>query len=763
MLANNIIKYRLVLALIWCCLLVVLVPQVPKLKDRVDVSSKVESSQASQVQTILKEEFSGFGGRQVLLIIKNIPDPSEEEGDLLLVDILDHFETLPWVTRVDSPLNLKNANLLHTTDSAIAVLSISDDIPVSTITSELRKITSNIKNDLSSYPDTLFYVTGEQALDYDLKRATSEAVKKSELIALPLVLLLLIWIFGSLTTAMLPVLFGCAAMAMTLGTIAIIAQYSSVSLLAQSITSLLGLALGTDYALLMVARLREELSQGASRDEAVRNIINTAGRTICLSGMAVAIGFGALLIVPVSELRSIGVAGILVTSFSVLLATTLMPSLLLLLGDKLNFGKIRKSFIGTQTNTFWKDWGQWITQRPSLALLTSLTILLLLAYPIRNIQIAIPDQAWLPANKESVIGLKVLEEMGKAGIAHRFTILLKLPDGITALSPDGWAILNNFQSRLVKDPQVEVSVSLPWLIPKQFTLEKIAKNLPEYLGERFLSNDRQRAIFEVVPNSNLKPSELIEYTHILRDIEIEGIAGTGSEIHVGGMAAATTDYLNTMQQWFPVVIVLVVIGTLIALFAGFQSVLIPIKAVILNLLTVAATFGIVQLVFMQGYGSALFGLEAPLDGVFPSTPFLVFCAVFGISMDYEIFLIARVAQAHKQVEDEQQAIAEGITRTAQLITSAALIMFAVFISFTIGDFLPPKILGFSLAVAVLLDATIVRMVLSPALLCIAGKWNWWPRSEIKVFDENRTGTGGFSIRDPTFSDSERNTGNGLGR
>jgi RND superfamily putative drug exporter len=200
----------------------------------------------------------------------------------------------------------------------------------------------------------------------------------------------------------------------------------------------------------------------------------------------------------------------------------------------------------------------------------------------------------------------------------------------------------------------------------------------------------------------------------------------GSRIRVGGLPAFNADYEDAVASRLPEVVVLVVAGTLLALLLGFRSVLLPLKALVLNLLAVAGAFGALVLVFQDGYGASLLGLAAPVDGVFPIVPVLVFCTVFGLSMDYEVFLVARVAEARQSAGDETEALAEGLARTGPVITSAAAIMIAVFASFILGDFVLIKMLGFALAVAVFLDATIIRIAIGPALLRLAGRWNWWP-------------------------------------
>jgi RND superfamily putative drug exporter len=249
-----------------------------------------------------------------------------------------------------------------------------------------------------------------------------------------------------------------------------------------------------------------------------------------------------------------------------------------------------------------------------------------------------------------------------------------------------------------------------------------------------MSGDGQTVLFEIVPAASVKPApgqfprsngELLARDLMSADAAaLTGLAGAG--LRIGGLPALDFEYEQAVMGRFWSVVFLVVGVTGVALFIGFRSVLIAVKALVLNLLSVAAAFGALVLVFQDGYGASLVGLEGPTGGVFALLPVIVFCMVFGLSMDYEVILVARVAEARRSGMDETAAIAEGVARTGRVITSAAAIMVAVFAAFAIGGFLPVKMLGFALSVAVLLDATLVRMVIGPALLRIAGRWNWWP-------------------------------------
>jgi RND superfamily putative drug exporter len=252
-------------------------------------------------------------------------------------------------------------------------------------------------------------------------------------------------------------------------------------------------------------------------------------------------------------------------------------------------------------------------------------------------------------------------------------------------------------------------------------------DVPEPIRTSFLRSDRQATLIELLPTATLSPNERIKWVREVRSSDVAAITGVpGAALRVGGVPALDADYDSVVKERLPRVILGVVLGSLLALLIGLRSFFAAVKAILLNLLSVGASFGALVLVFQEGYGSKLFGLDGPTGNVFPIVPILSFAIVFGLSMDYEVFLVARVLEERRRGLSERSAVIEGLARTAGLITSAAAIMIAVFTAFTIGSFLVIQMLGFTLAVAVFIDATVVRIIVGPALLQLAGDWNWWP-------------------------------------
>jgi RND superfamily putative drug exporter len=349
-----------------------------------------------------------------------------------------------------------------------------------------------------------------------------------------------------------------------------------------------------------------------------------------------------------------------------------------------------------------------------------------LAWQALRLQTNLPAGHWLPRGLESAEALKDLERMRRSAAVQTLRLTLELPANIMAVDDSGWGATAQVARALVADASVARVRSLPGLLaPLSGTLPRdvLLSELPDAVRRSFVSHDGHLAMLEVIPREGMTAAELASLVRRVR-----GMTPDNARLLVGGLPALNVDYEEAVagRRQLTRVVALIVVATLVVLAVGFRSLLVPLKAIILNLLAVAAAFGAVTLVFQDGIGAALLGLDGPLGYVFPAVPVLVFCVVFGLSMDYEVFLVARVREARLTGLDEGAAIADGLTHTARLITSAAAIMVIVFGAFMLGDFLLMKMLGFALAVAVLIDATVMRLAVSPALLALAGRWNWWP-------------------------------------
>src|SRR5271155_3274623 len=698
---------------------------------RLETATRVEGSQAETVREELASRFRSPFVDRVVLVVQGLPPADTEAGGQALEAIVAGLKEQPGVSGVVSYLDLRDSIFLGRGGATFVLVGLtSSDGPVESLVPKLHQLASSLENQLRGrYPAVKLELTGEIPLNFDIRKASANDVRRSEILVIPATLVLLLVAFGSLIAALIPLAVGQLAIATTLAISGFLAQRWHLSILVQNMATMLGLGLGIDYALLMVSRFREAISAGHDGSAASAIAARQAGRTLLISASTVAIGFLALLTVPISEIRSIGVAGFLVTGMSVLLTNTLVPAALVLLGPRIDLGRLPftpklDGHRAARTGNRWRQWGKMIVAHPWLALLVAGTPLLLLAWQVRRLDTSLPRGDWLPAAAESVRAPHTLKRMDREGVVESLRIIVELPSDSIAQSDAGWNVLDHLSKRLSSDPRSERVISITTIAEgNRSSLLNIARDT----RRTFLSSDGRAALIEVVPASSVSVRDQVNWVRDLRKTGALALTGVpGATLLVGGIPALNADYETIIRDRFPSVMALIVGGTLLALLCGFRSVFVALKAIALNLFSVAASFGALVLVFQNGHGSRFLGVPEGTGSVFPLVPIVAFAIVFGLSMDYEVFLVARVLEARRSGLSEMDAIPEGMARTAGLITSAAAIMIVVFAAFTFGDFLVVKMIGFTLAIAVLIDATLVRIVIGPALLRIAGDWNWWP-------------------------------------
>src|ERR1700727_2839866 len=698
---------------------------------RLETATRVEGSQAEIVRDELATRFHSPFVDQVVLVIQGLPPGGSEQGGQALETIVTGLRDHPGVSGVVSYLDSRDPIFLGRGGGTFVLVGLmSTDGPVESLVPKLHQLASSLENQLRGrYPAVNLELTGEIPLNFDIRKASADDVRRGESLVIPATLALLLVAFGSLMAALIPLAVGQLAIATTLAITGLLAQHWHLSILVQNLATMLGLGLGIDYALLMVSRFREAISAGHDGPAASILAARQAGRTLLISAATVAIGFLALLTAPISEIRSIGIAGFLVAGMSVLLTNTLVPTLLALLGPRINLGRLPftpklDAQRAARTGKRWRQWGKVIVAHPWLALFVAGTPLLLLAWQVTRLDTSLPRGDWLPQAAESVHALHTLERMDRGGVVESLRVIVELPTDSIAQTDAGWNAIDSLSKRLATDPRCDRVISITTLAEgKRSSLTDLSRET----RRTFLSSDGRAALLEVLPTSSVSLRQQVNWVRELRKTGAPAFTGVpGAALLVGGIPALNADYETIIRSHFPPVMELVVGGTLFALLCGFRSVFAAVKAIALNLFSVAAAFGALVVVIQDGHGSKFLGVPAGTGSVFPLVPIVAFAIVFGLSMDYEVFLVARVLEARRNGLSEMDAIPEGMARTAGLITSAAAIMIVVFAAFTFGNFLVVKMIGFTLAVAVLIDATLVRIVIGPALLRIAGDWNWWP-------------------------------------
>ena len=712
-----------------------LLPFSYKVERRLETAVHIKGGESEKVDQELAQRFQSPYAHRLVLVISGIPNPDSAESADTMGFLTSSLRSVPGVSGAVSSVDWPDPLFTGNNGGALIIVGLDphnrnfeDLIPV------LREKAQWMEGQLrSQYPNIKLEITGETPLTFDLRKVSADDVRHAEERAMPITLLLLLLAFGSLVAALLPLGIGVLSISMALGAAALLAHYLHLSILVQNLATMLGLGLGIDYALLMVSRFREALAEGCDPGCAADVAAGQAGKTLIVSATTVAIGFSALVTVPISELRSIGIVGLLVTVLSVMLCTFILPWVLGLVGHHINAARVPlpgRKFKTPESlcaaSERWERWGSIVTRWPWAALLLVGVPLLLLAYQGRKISPGIPDHNSLPEAAESVRALHTLQRMGRSGIVQSLRVIVELPPQSPALSPEGWQAITRLTKHFQSDPRAEEVLSLPTLTGMSDTTDAV-NDVPAPIRNSFLSGDGHATLLELLPTSTLSSNAQIRWVREVRSSDVAAITGVpGVVLRVGGVPALDADYDSVVKERLPKVVLGVLLGSLLALLIGLRSLFAAVKAILLNLLSVGASFGALVVVFQEGHGGRLFGLDGPTGSVYPIVPILSFAIVFGLSMDYEVFLVARVLEERRRGLSERSSVIEGMARTAGLITSAAAIMIAVFIAFTVGSFLVVQMLGFTLAVAVFIDATAVRTVVGPALLHLAGDWNWWP-------------------------------------
>ena len=602
-------------------------------------------------------------------------------------------------------------------------------------------------------PDGLTaYITGDPAVYQALETVSASDLRRAETYALPFALIVLVIVFGSVVAAALPVIGGGLAVTVTLGVLYILAQRLSLSIFTMNVASLLGLAVGIDYSLFIVGRFREELAHGATVAEAVETTVAHAGRAIFFSGIAVMVGLSGLLMFSYMSLRSIGLGGAIVVLFSVLSALTLLPAVLGLLGSRVN--SLRIFGRGGTESRFWRAWSNWVMDHPVVVLIGTIIVIALFAGPIVRIRTNVPTATSLPTSQEARQGYDILQARFDRGTLNPIQMLVTWQGAGAAAQPTApqhLAALYDYGRQLAALPDVAGVTSIvnrPGLASAQAV---------QAFWDLVQSTQSDGAISSRTPRASLSPGRLRRRQGAARlddrarhrpvpgsaeerperrsrpgalAGDQEPAAAAGYAVHVAGLSAGTHDFLSAIYSRFPWVILFVVCVTYVVLLLLLRSAWLPLKAVLVNSLSIMASFGALVFVFQQGHLSGVLNF-VPEGYVDATLPVIMFCCLFGVSMDYEVFLLTRMREAWLETHDNRQAVGFGLERTGRIITSAALIIVIVAGSFATTSILITKAIGVGLAVAIALDATIIRILLVPATMRLVGSINWWLPSTLQ--------------------------------
>ena len=739
--ATFLVRWRGWVIAAWAALALLFAPRASRVQQVLALrGGGNEATEAARATDLLKQAFPSPFADYVAIVVHGPVRWTNQRFERVLDTLKAVAERQSYVSQIISVRSIGESSFVspdRRTTFLIAALTpeFTSDISKSVVP-DLR---AAIRDAMARAPGADGFdvmVTGFPALDHDVRTISAEDSERGERRVLPLTLVVLIVAFGALVAAMVPIVVGVLAITIALGLVTIAARYVPMSVFVLNITTMVGLGVGIDYSLLVVTRFREELNRGLSSVDAAVRTVETAGLAVITSGLTVVVGFAALLTTPLSDTRSVGVGGLFVVLVAVLLATTFLPAVLAVLGRNIDRPKwLARPLATFHAPTGWERWARWLGHRPWRAVAAGGSAVVLLAFPATQIRLGLPATNWFPPESESGRGLAALRAMGASGVIQPIRVVVQLPEGEHAPTGRWLSGLKALTDSIRKDPRVREVRGVASVRPHMSTLQLLffysdpaaARQKYAKFFDAYLSTDERTTLLDVIPADTVSLAGMMDVARHVRAVVHRGVRGLGgAEILVGGFAASNVDTQHELLRRFPETMGLVLGITAIMLFAAFRSVLVPLKAVLLNCLSVGAAFGLTVLVFQHGYGGRLFGLEGPTEAIWAVVPVLVFAIVFGLSMDYEVFLLTRVKEVFDKTGRNDHATMEGLSATASTITSAAAIMILVFGTFAFARVLAVQLVGFGLAAAVLLDATLIRMVLVPAIMHIAGRWNWWP-------------------------------------
>src|SRR5436190_7107099 len=607
------------------------------------------------------------------------------------------------------------------------------------------KLLPELEHLLRPVADLKTSIGGGPVFYEDIQAVSERDLRRAEFLAIPFAIIALLLVFRSVVAAILPALVGGGAVAVSLALVFGLGQITTLSIFVLNITTLFGLGLGVDYSLFMVSRFREELAHGRNVEEAVAITVATAGRAVIFSGLTVSIGLAGLIFFRINFLRSVGMAGVMVVLLAVLAAITLLPPSLSIIGTRINAFPVRlprlwRRTSGAATSTlspspaaplandhhgFWYQLSHVVMRYPLQVFVPVFILLIALGLPFLGVRFSAPDASILPPDVPSRAAFDLLAK--RFNDRETTPILLAVQTPGDVLTTTNIRNLYNYVRRIQADPRVARVDSIVSADPR-YTLEQyeLVYTHPQQISDPYLSAFLKPS---VSGNTTMilvisKYGMLDQRSQALVQTIRNTTPGNGITTLVDGSTAGDMDYVTSLYTDFPIAVVIVAITTYIVLLFLFRSLILPLKAILMNTLSILASYGALVVIFQNGFLHQLLGFT-PLGFVEASGPILLFFALFGLSMDYEVFLLSRVQEAFWQTGDNTRAVALGLQRSGAIITSAAVIVIVVSACFATADMILVKALGLGMALAVALDATFVRALLVPATMRLLGNLNWW--------------------------------------
>jgi putative drug exporter of the RND superfamily len=722
----------------WLLALLAALPLAPQLPGALSAGGfTTDDLEASRARIVLEQEL-GLAPSAMVIVLQSETDARAGDPQFELA-VAQALSRVPHAEHVDEVLthhlSPRQVSADGRTVYAIVTLDLSPD--------QSPLALAPVEQALTAVAGVRTYLAGGPAFYGDIQVVSERDLQRSELISLPLAALALLLVFGSVVAAGVPIVAGGAAVVVALAAIFLATHVTPFSIFVLNLATLLGLGLGVDYALLLTSRFREELAHGghATREQAVAVTVSTAGRAVFFSGLTVLLGLIGLMLFDFMVLRSVGIAGAIVVGMAVTAALTLLPAVLAFLGPRVDAFPVLRGRLRLSGEGAWARLANRVMDRPLLFFVPTLAFLLLLGTPFLHARFNAPDASILPPGVPSREAYEVLvDNFGEGEFAP---LVLAVRTTGQATEPANVGALYDWSRRLAADPRVAHVEGLvdvdPRLQREQYQLLYGAAGGP---ADRFVADALSRTTrddltaFTVYTWYGPNREEGQALVDELRDPASALAPPAGMSVLVGGGAAEVGDVVDRIAADFPRTAAFIVLTTFLVLFVLLRSLILPIKAILVNALSITAAFGALVWVFQDGNLSALLGFT-PLGFVETTLPVILFCVLFGLSMDYEVFLLSRMKEAYDQTGNNREAVARGMERSGRIVTSAALIVVVVAGSFAFADIVLIKALGLGVAIAVALDASVVRALLVPSTMRLLGDRNWWLPARVRRFISTR--------------------------
>jgi RND superfamily putative drug exporter len=684
-------------------------------------TTNIDNTESDQAFALIDEELHQPVGSSFTVIFRSSTwtwdDPRFEAEVRRVLEVLEGDERIAGVqTPYSQPEQL--SGMMRSSDGRGVIAMVSMREPFEKAAQYFAEIRESLQSE-----ELELVVTGSLAFKDDLDHALEKDLIRSELVAVPLAILVLLWVFGSLVAAVVPVLIGGLAILGGMAVTFLLSYVTDITQYSLNIVSLIGTGVAIDYSLFIVSRFRDELAQDDDVCRALQRTMATAGRAVAFSGFAVAVGLSGLLVYAGSYMSSMGLSGTVVVAMAVLFALTFLPALLAVLGHNVNRLRVFRS--ASDRSEGWRRVARWVMKHPVLVLVPTLAFTVLVGLPFLRIELRAADVTVLPRHLEARQGFELLRSDFPDFAFDRLIVAVQFGEG-SPLSVENLTEAQRVSREMAALPQVKrvesiVDVS-PMMGPSSYAM---LYNLPEGLRPDAVTSALRQSVgrsiilMSVVSDGNASAEQL--------GAVIRGIRGLspppGGRLWVTGQPAVALDSMDFIAGHTPTAMLLVLSMMLVILVILLRSVLLPLAAVVMNALSITASFGALVWIFQDGHFASILGFEpAPIE---PTLPVILFCAVFGLSMDYQVLMLSRIQELYRKTGDNREAVAEGLARSAPLITSAAAIMVAVFAAFVVADVIFLKAVGLGVAIAVVLDATLIRVLLVPATMRLLGRANWW--------------------------------------